>query len=233
MTKIRTSVLTPLEKDTLCLLLTGEFRPTEIIEILNVSRGGFIKSASILVEKGLINKRMVTNQGYPPPVYYSITERGKETLKKALKVDEFLEKFEKEEIETTHLLVLNRLIYLMFFERDKVNREEIEHEAIAILAGWLEIRDGDVIITKKGWRAIFKYLPTRQLQNLQILLKGINQVEVDEELKNYFANLSAISLITVEEIRAYLGNEEFESMVQERLGKIRGEIRRKIKERKS
>ncbi len=61
----------------LTLLLTGEYRPKEIKEELGISRAAFVKVAQSLFEKGLVSKRMVTDGTYPPPVYYSITEKGR------------------------------------------------------------------------------------------------------------------------------------------------------------
>ncbi len=147
-------------------------------------------------------------------------------------VDDFLEKFEKGEIEAIHILVLNHITNLLFYGRGEPKREELEYEAIAILAGWIESKNGTIELTKEGWRAIFKYLPTRQLQNLQILLAGRGRVEVDEELENYLANLTAISQLIAREASSFVPEKrgfEFEMMVRERMAKLEKEIERKVR----
>lgn len=64
----------------LTLLLTGEYRPREINRELGISKASFTKSSNTLLKEGLVSKRMVSNGTYPPPVYYSITEKGRRYL---------------------------------------------------------------------------------------------------------------------------------------------------------
>lgn len=219
------------EKRILLSLVTNRVRIPEIIKAANISKATFHRVVEEMVKNEYVSKEIAVNQGYPPPVYYSITEKGKEALKKALKVDEFLEKFEKGEIEAIHILVLNHITNLLFYGRGEPKREELEYEAIAILAGWIESKNDIMVLTKEGWRAIFKYLPTRQLQNLQILLAGRGSVEVDEELENYLANLTAISQLIAREASSFVPEKrgfEFEMMVRERMAKLEKEIEKKI-----
>ena len=220
------------EKRILLSLVTNRVRIPEIIKAANISKATFHRVVEEMVKNEYVSKEIAVNQGYPPPVYYTITEKGKEVLKKALKVDEFLEKFEKGEIEAIHILVLNHITNLLFYGRGVPKREELEYEAIAILAGWIESKNGTIELTKGGWRAIFKYLPTRQLQNLQILLAGLGRVEVDEELENYIANLTAISQLIAREASSFVPEKrgfEFEMMVKERMAKLEKEIERKVR----
>jgi len=220
------------EKSILLSLVTNRVRIPEIIKAANISKATFHRVVEEMVKNEYVSKEIAVNQGYPPPVYYTITEKGKEVLKKALKVDEFLEKFEKGEIEAIHILVLNHITNLLFYGRGVPKREELEYEAIAILAGWIESKNGTIELTKGGWRAIFKYLPTRQLQNLQILLAGLGRVEVDEELENYIANLTAISQLIARETSSFVPEKrgfEFEMMVRERMAKLEKEIERKVR----
>ena len=220
------------EKSILLSLVTNRVRIPEIIKAANISKATFHRVVEEMVKNEYVSKEIAVNQGYPPPVYYTITEKGKEVLKKALKVDEFLEKFEKGEIEAIHILVLNHITNLLFYGRGVPKREELEYEAIAILAGWIESKNGTIELTKGGWRAIFKYLPTRQLQNLQILLAGLGRVEVDEELENYIANLTAISQLIAREASSFVPEKrgfEFEMMVRERMAKLEKEIERKVR----
>ncbi len=217
------------ERRILLSLITGHRRIPEIIKAAKISKATFHRVVEDMVKNGLVSKDVAVNQGYPPPVYYSITEKGKEALKKALKVDEFLEKFEREEIDTTHLLVLNHITNLLFYGRREPKREELEYEAIAILSGWMELKNDHFTPTKGGWRAVLKFLPTRQFQDLQMILEGIKHIEIDGELREYLATLVAASMTVAEEVRVHVSDEEFEEMVRKRFERLKKEIERKVR----
>lgn len=66
----------------LAALREGEKRFSEIIPYVDISTAGLSKALEKLVKLGYIERRQ-KNEGYPPPVYYKITEEGLKALKQA------------------------------------------------------------------------------------------------------------------------------------------------------
>jgi len=60
-------------------LQEGKKRYSELAEEIKMSPGGLTKLLKRLQKEGLI-RRIQENIGYPPPVYYEITEKGRVTL---------------------------------------------------------------------------------------------------------------------------------------------------------
>lgn len=60
-------------------------RITEILEKTGISKPTFSRKVKRLIELGLVTKEIRSNEGYPPPVYYRLTEKGTKILKEISK----------------------------------------------------------------------------------------------------------------------------------------------------
>jgi len=72
-------------------------RINEILEETGLSKATFMRRVKRLIELGLVTKEIRANEGYPPPVYYKLTEKShkialKLTLRNAVKKLEFVSK---------------------------------------------------------------------------------------------------------------------------------------------
>lgn len=219
------------EKRILSSLVLGCKRISEILKIARVSKATFHRLIERMVDSGLVLKDVAVKEGYPPPVYYYISEKGKEELRKELKIDEFLIKFEKEEIELKHVLVLNEMINILIFgEKKDFSVEELEYLTTAILSNWIERKNSKLEITKEGWKNIFKFLPSRELQTIQIIKIGKDKIDWSE-IMPYLAMITILLKFIgeiIDEIIPVSKKEEFFTKLKSLNVKISEEIREKI-----
>jgi DNA-binding MarR family transcriptional regulator len=72
--------LTDTEKTILIALsknLDGR-RINEILRETGLSKATFMRHVKRLIELGLVTKEIRANEGYPPPVYYKLTEKSRD-----------------------------------------------------------------------------------------------------------------------------------------------------------
>jgi len=60
-------------------------RINEILEITGMSKPTFSRNVKRLIELGLVTKEIRANEGYPPPVYYCLTDKGRKIAKEIIK----------------------------------------------------------------------------------------------------------------------------------------------------
>ncbi len=53
-------------------------RISEILEETKLSKATFMRHVKRLIDLGLVTKEIRANEGYPPPVYYKLTDKSRE-----------------------------------------------------------------------------------------------------------------------------------------------------------
>ncbi len=155
----------------------GKARFSEIVEDIGLSKATVSRNLKLLVEKGLI-QRIVDKESneYPPPVYYQITDKGRQYLKENIDfdVDIDLKKLEGE--------------YQVLYKLDPITN--------AVLEGYTKAQNIELadllkaIIYLFGWGSEYKYMKTgkRELteEDVFVLSKFLRK-EFINLLKEYWS----------------------------------------------
>ncbi|ADB58742.1 MarR family winged helix-turn-helix transcriptional regulator [Archaeoglobus profundus] len=225
LTKTQIKILSYLaEKD------EGKARFNEIVEELGLARATLSRNLKHLVEKGYVKRVVETStKEYPPPVYYIITDKGREALKNAVPLDinvEFVKKGNVVEVK---------------YSVDEITKEALEGlakaqglepvdflKAVTFCIGWglekkrsktgcLELTDDELrrmsLLLKKGLLNLLKkyWALEEELNRFEELLKS------PELSKN-------LSKETYNELRKYVDSLKRET------DKFRGELQKIISE---
>ncbi|AIY90412.1 ArsR/SmtB family transcription factor [Geoglobus acetivorans] len=201
-------VLSDSKRKILQLLASGEKTWAELKMKTKLSDPVLAKHLKDLLKIGLIEEK-IDREDRRKKIYTlnfeKLKELGrirKEELNKLITIlesENYDKEFEEEKINHELYRALDLLLNFIALDID-VDERLSDLVLNMVSAGWVKFEDNRLVLTDKGWKIVFEWLPTVQLQHYRVIHTGTEQIKIDDELKDTLSKLYALLLITGEKI---------------------------------